>query len=76
MRIDWSPAARASARRFMTDQSAMADIGAAVRALANDPSPPDAFVRGDYRRLKVGSYRVMYVVEGDVITIERVDQAL
>lgn len=76
MRIEWSPAARASARRFMTDQQGMVQVGAAVSALADDPSPPEAFVRGDYRRLKVGSYRVIYVVEGDLITIERVDQAL
>lgn len=60
----------------MTDQQGMVQVGAAVSALADDPSPPEAFVRGDYRRLKVGSYRVIYVVEGDLITIERVDQAL
>lgn len=60
----------------MSDQEGMVQIGAAVTALAADPSPPEAFVRGGYRRLRVGSYRVMYVLEGDVITIERVDQAL
>jgi len=48
-------------------------IGAAVNALAVDPNPPDAFIRGDYRRLRVGIYRIMYVVEDDIITIERVD---
>jgi hypothetical protein len=42
-------------------------------ALALEPNPPDAFIRGDYRRLRVGVYRVMYVVEDDIITIERVD---
>lgn len=76
MRIEWSPAARASVRRYMTDQDGMLEISAAVSALAADPSPPEAFIRGDYRRLKVGPYRVMYVLDGDVITIERVDQAL
>ena len=25
-------------------------------------------------RLRVGSYRIMYVVEGDLITIERIDR--
>jgi hypothetical protein len=39
-------------------------------------NPPEAFIRGDYRRLKVGPYRVMYVLEDDLITIERVDLAL
>ena len=73
MRIEWSPAARASARRYMDDQDGMRAIGAAVSALAADPNPPDAFIRGDYRRLRVGAYRIMYVVEDDIITIERVD---
>jgi len=73
VRIEWSPAARACARRYMNDQDGMRAIGAAVSALAADPDPPEAFIRGDYRRLRVGTYRVMYVVEGNIITIERVD---
>ena len=73
MKIEWSPAARASARRYMYDQDGMRAIGAAVSALAVEPNPPDAFIRGDYRRLRVGAYRIMYVVEDDIITIERVD---
>jgi mRNA-degrading endonuclease RelE of RelBE toxin-antitoxin system len=76
MRIEWSPEARASARRHIDDQDGMYAISAAVAALAVDPSPPGAFVRGDYRRLRVGPYRVMYVVDDDVITIERVDRVL
>ena len=57
----------------MADQDGLREIGAAVSALADDPDPPDAFVRGDYRRLKVGAYRVMYVLADDLITVERVD---
>jgi len=53
----------------------MREIGTAVMALSDDPSPAEAFIRGDYRRLKVGPYRVMYVLENDLITIERVDLA-
>jgi mRNA-degrading endonuclease RelE of RelBE toxin-antitoxin system len=60
----------------MADQDGMCEIGAAVSALVDDPSPPEAFVRGDYRRLKVGPYRVMYVLEDDLITVERVDLAV
>ena len=73
MRIEWSPEARASARRYMDDQDGMHAIGVAVAALALDPNPQNAFIRGDYRRLRVGPYRVMYVIDDDVITIERVD---
>lgn len=75
MRIVWSPIAQAAARRFMTDQDGMRAISAAVAALAEDPAPPEAFVRGDYRRLRVGSYRVIYVLDADdIITIERLDR--
>jgi mRNA-degrading endonuclease RelE of RelBE toxin-antitoxin system len=54
----------------------MRTVSAAVAALANDPNPPEAFVRGDYRRLRVGRYRIMYVVEKDLITVERVDRTV
>ena len=78
MRIEWTPAAVASARRYMLDQSGMRAIGAAVAALAEDPypPPPEGFHRGRYNRLRIGLYRIMYVVDDDVITIERVDRLL
>ncbi len=65
----------ASARRYMHDQASMRLIGAAIAALATDPypEPPVGFHRGRYHRLRAGSYRIMYVVDGDLITIERVD---
>ena len=39
MRIEWSPEARASARRHIDDQDGMYAISAAVATLAVDPSP-------------------------------------
>ena len=75
MRIEWSPAARASARRYMEDQDGMRAIGVAVAALALDPYPPEGFHQGEYHRLRVGRFRVVYVVELDLITVERVDRA-
>jgi mRNA-degrading endonuclease RelE of RelBE toxin-antitoxin system len=74
VKIRWSPAATALARRYLRDQNGMRAIGVAVTALAHDPYPPEAFHRGRYHRLRVGRYRVLYVVDGDVITIERVDR--
>ena len=73
MRIIWSEIAQATFVRFMADQAGMMAVNRAVEALA-DPAPPDAFVRGAYRRLRVGPYRVLYEVEGDLITIVRVDR--
>ena len=55
MRIEWSPMARASARRFMADQAGMRAIGAVVAALAKDPLPADGFHAGEYYRLRVGA---------------------
>lgn len=74
MKIRWSPAAIALVRRYLRDQDGMRAIGVAVAALAGDPCPPEGFHRGRYHRLRVGRYRVMYVIDGDVITVERVDR--
>ncbi len=52
----------------------MRAIGGAVAGLAVDPYPPEAFHRGGYHRLRVGQYRVVYIVEDDLITVERVDR--
>lgn len=52
----------------------MRAINRAVAALAGEPDPPEAFIRGTYRRLRVGQYRVLYSVEGDLISVIRVDR--
>jgi mRNA-degrading endonuclease RelE of RelBE toxin-antitoxin system len=74
LRIEWTPAALASARRFISDQPGMRVLNAAVAALADDPAPPEAFIRGEYRRLRAGAYRVMYELDGDLVTVKRVDR--
>jgi hypothetical protein len=61
--------ARASARRYMADQDGMRAIGAAVEALSDDPLSGTAFHAWEYHRLRVGSYRVIYMVEADLITV-------
>jgi hypothetical protein len=73
VRIEWTPAARALARRYMQDQDGMRAIGETIARLAGDPWPAGAFHRGDYHRLRVGPYRVIYFIDGELITIERVD---
>ena len=52
----------------------MRAIGVAVAALVGDPYPAEAFHRGEYHRLRVGLYRVVYMVDGDMITVDRVDR--
>ena len=68
----------ASARRYVHDRDSIRAIGTAITTLAGDPypPPPEGFHRGRYHRLRVGLYRIMYVVDGNVITIERVDRLL
>ena len=58
----------------MTDQAGMRAIGAAVAQLSANPYPPEASRWGEVLRLRAGPYRVMYTVEGDLITILRVDR--
>jgi hypothetical protein len=41
----------------MRDQDGLRAVGLAVLALADDPYPAEAFHRGTYHRLRVGSYR-------------------
>jgi mRNA-degrading endonuclease RelE of RelBE toxin-antitoxin system len=36
--------------------------------------PPGAFVRGSYRRLRVGEYRILYEIDGELIIVVRVDR--
>ncbi|HEV3382052.1 MAG TPA: type II toxin-antitoxin system RelE/ParE family toxin [Trebonia sp.] len=74
--IEWTPPAVASIRRYLRDQEGMRAVGAAISALADDPRPPppEGFHRGWYHRLRVGEYRIMYVIDGDLITVERVDR--
>jgi plasmid stabilization system protein ParE len=60
----------------MTDQAGMRAIGIAVAQLSDNPYPPEALRWGEVSRLRVGPYRIMYTVEGDPITILRVDRSL
>jgi len=76
VRIIWSQIVQATFVRVMADQAGMMAVNRAVAALADDPAPPGAFVCGAYRRLRVGPYRVLYEVEGDLITIVRIEPAI
>jgi ParE toxin of type II toxin-antitoxin system, parDE len=44
------------------------------RPVIRNPYPPEVFRWGEVLRLRVGPYRIMYTVEGDLITILRVDR--
>ena len=73
MRVRWTPTAAALARRYLRDQEGMRSIGAAVAFLPTTRTRRKRFTEADTTGC-VGQYRVMYVVDGDVITIDRVDR--
>ncbi|MEU8621753.1 type II toxin-antitoxin system RelE/ParE family toxin [Streptomyces sp. NPDC048623] len=70
--IIWEPRATNAATRFLKeDPTGLAAVYEAVDALATQPRPRDSIPYGsqDVRRLHVGDYRVLYIVEDSVIRI-------
>lgn len=70
-RIIWEPGATNAAVRFLKDDpTGLAAVYEAVDALAEAPRPSGSSPYGpDIRRLRVGDYRVMYVINDDTIRI-------
>ena len=59
---------RAARELFKLPKKATARISAAIRALGEDPRPPGVkklTAREGYR-IRVGNYRILYVVEDDI----------
>ena len=74
MRVTWSDQARAAFPLYARDREGWAAVLAAARALEQDPYPAYGEHHGEYHRLHVGRYRVWYEIDGDLITIRRVDR--
>jgi mRNA interferase RelE/StbE len=72
--VEWSPRGVTTASRFLDDTAGMRVVVAALDTLARDPYPAESFRWGNMLRLRVGRYRIMYIVEGDLITIQRIDR--
>ncbi|MYS90011.1 MULTISPECIES: type II toxin-antitoxin system RelE family toxin [Streptomyces] len=70
-RIIWETDATNAAVRFLKDDPAgLAAVYEAVDALAETPRPASSTPYGPgFRRLRVGDYRVLYVIDEDVIRI-------
>ncbi|WP_406504153.1 type II toxin-antitoxin system RelE/ParE family toxin [Streptomyces sp. NBC_00212] len=69
--IIWEPEATSAAVRFLKDDpQGLAALYEAVDALAEDPLPATSAPYGsEYRRLRVGSYRALYIIDDEVIRI-------
>ncbi|MDT9696736.1 type II toxin-antitoxin system RelE/ParE family toxin [Streptomyces sp. P17] len=70
-RITWEPAATNAAAGFLEDDpTGLASVYEAVDGLAKVPRPTNSTAYGPgIRRLRVGDYRVLYVIDDDVIRI-------
>lgn len=69
--VIWEPAATNAAVRFLKDDlQGLATLYEAVDRLSKDPRPANSTpFGGSYRRLRVGEYRALYLVDDDVIRI-------
>lgn len=69
--IIWEPPATNAAVRFLKDDPVgLAAVYEAVDTLAEAPRPSNSTAYGlDIRRLRVGDYRVLYVIDDEVIHI-------
>ncbi|WP_445527208.1 type II toxin-antitoxin system RelE family toxin [Streptomyces cyslabdanicus] len=70
-RIIWEPAATDQAVRFLKeDPTGLAAVYEAVDALSESPRPTGSTAYGvNVRRLRVGGYRVLYVIDDETIHI-------
>ena len=69
--IEFLPSAR---RDLLTLRGSIQDrLRAAIRTLADDPTPPDSIdMRGKatgFRRLRVGNYRIIYRIQSERVTV-------
>lgn len=69
--IIWEPdATNAAVRHLKDDPQGLGELYEAVDRLAGDPRPPNSTPYGStYRRLRVGSYRALYVIDDATIRI-------
>ncbi|MBT0773174.1 type II toxin-antitoxin system RelE/ParE family toxin [Kineosporia sp. J2-2] len=67
--------ATAQASAFLADDpKGLAEALRAIDELVDDPRPTDSFTFGsdNRRRIRVGRYRVLYEIRGDVINVVRI----
>jgi mRNA interferase RelE/StbE len=73
--VVWEERAISQASRFLDDPQGLREVLDAVGRLADEPRPGTSFPYGspehrpEYRRLRVGRYRVMYEITEDTISV-------
>lgn len=75
LRVQYDERAIDQAAGFLHDDPAgVRDVLDAIDQLGDDPRPAGSFPYGspDLRRLRVGRYRVLYEIRGDVLAIRHI----
>jgi mRNA interferase RelE/StbE len=72
LRVDYDEKAIDQAAGFLDDPQGIREVLDAIDRLADDPRPAGSFHRGDYHRLRVGRYRVLYEITEDVVSIRHI----
>lgn len=68
--VELEPAALNAAARFLKDDPVgLKSVLDALDALADDPRPVDSSTLGAYRRLRIGPYRALYVIEDETVCV-------
>jgi mRNA interferase RelE/StbE len=68
--VELEPAALNAAARFLKDDPAgLKSVFDTLDALAVDPRPVSSSTFGAYRRLRIGSYRALYMVEDETVRV-------
>lgn len=75
MTVEWSERALAAVSRYLDDPAGLTSALDAADAMAGDPEPAGSVRWGPaWRRLHVGRYRIVYAIDGSLITIHRLDR--
>ena len=58
--------------RYMDDPAGLAEVLDALDTLADDARPPGSFHRGEYHRLRIGRYRVLYDIAEETVLVRHI----
>jgi hypothetical protein len=56
----------------MDDLAGLAEVLDALDTLADDVRPPGSFHRGEYHRLRIGRYRVLYDITEETVLVRHI----
>ena len=58
--------------QYMDDLVGLAEVLDALDTLADDARPPGSFHRGEYHRLRIGRYRVLYDITEEIVLVRHI----